>query len=88
MSLLPVLSDHDATVKTEALSFHNGASIRTDDWHLMRYKDGTEELYDMRNDPGETTNLAAEETFRAVRSRLRKRLSARLNHLAERNTQR
>ena len=27
------------------------------DWHYMRYKDGSEELYDMRADPGETTNL-------------------------------
>ena len=33
-------------------------SIRTEHWRYIRYEDGSEELYDHRNDPNEWTNLA------------------------------
>lgn len=32
--------------------------MRTDHWRYIRYADGSEELYDHRNDPYEWTNLA------------------------------
>jgi iduronate 2-sulfatase len=69
-SLLPVLRDHQATVKAAALSFNNGFSLRTPNWHYMRYRDKTAELYDMRSDPNEFTNLANRSTHRAERERL------------------
>ena len=56
-SLLPLLNKTRQQVKLGALSFHNGYSLRTPMWHYMRYNDGTRELYDMKNDPGEFTNL-------------------------------
>ena len=56
-SLLPLLNKTRQQVKPGALSFHNGYSLRTPMWHYMRYNDGTRELYDMKNDLGEFTNL-------------------------------
>lgn len=87
-SLLPILADSNAVVKTEALSFRSGTSMRTDDWHFMRYQDDTEELYDMRNDPSQLNNLASDPQHAAVLAELRQRLADRLRHLDERNTQR
>ena len=58
VSLLPILKDPTGTVKEGALSFAKGHSWRTKDWAYMRYTDGTEELYDMKDDPEQFTNLA------------------------------
>ncbi|WP_372897501.1 sulfatase/phosphatase domain-containing protein, partial [Stieleria sp.] len=71
-----------------ALSFQNGTSIRTDRWHMMRYNDDSEELYDMHNDPGETTNLANQSQYAEVLKGLRERLRERTDHFTERKTQR
>ena len=57
-SLVPILKDHSATLKEGALSFNNGTGWRTKDWAFLRYTDGSEELYDMRTDPRQITNLA------------------------------
>ena len=57
-SLVPILKDHSATLKKGALSFNNGTGWRTKDWAFLRYTDGSEELYDMRTDPRQITNLA------------------------------
>ena len=35
------------------------ASVRDERWYFIRYKDGTEEFYDMSRDPLQWTNLAA-----------------------------
>ena len=75
-SLLPVLQDTSATIKESALSFtKGGTSLRTSRWAYMRYKDGTEELYDMRRDPEQFTNLASA----AEHADTLKKLSAELN---------
>jgi iduronate 2-sulfatase len=58
-SLLPILSDPAARVKESALSIHgSGVSMRIVRWTYTRYKDGSEELYDMEKDPGQFRNLA------------------------------
>ncbi len=58
-SLLPILNDPSATVRAASISHDKGKSgLRTADWAYMRYKDGSEELYDMNSDPGQFTNLA------------------------------
>ncbi|MDA7915162.1 sulfatase [Rhodopirellula sp.] len=57
-SLVPLLNKSSNQIKSGALSFHNGFSLRTPEWHYMRYTDGSRELYDMNADPGEFTNLA------------------------------
>ncbi len=59
-SLVPILKDPDAVVKRNALSFvARGTSLRSPGWAYTRYADGSEELYDMKADPGQFTNLAA-----------------------------
>ncbi|MEC9002834.1 MAG: sulfatase [Planctomycetota bacterium] len=57
-SLVPVLKDPQATVKTGALSFNKGFSLRQSNWHYMRYNDKTRELYDMKQDPNQFHNRA------------------------------
>ena len=59
ISLMPILSDPAARVKESALSIHgSGVSMRIAGWTYTRYKDGSEELYDMEKDPGQLSNLA------------------------------
>ena len=60
-SLLPQLTDANAPREWPAITTHNhdNHSIRTTNWRYIRYADGSEELYDMQNDPEEWTNLAA-----------------------------
>lgn len=77
-SLLPVLRDHQAVIKPGALSFNKGYSLRSPDWHYMRYNDGTEELYDMSEDPHEFNNLAAGDQHGDVAKKMHALLRERL----------
>jgi choline-sulfatase len=60
-SLLPQLKRPGTKRAWPAITTHNPGnhSVRTNDWRYIRYADGSEELYDRRNDPNEWTNLAA-----------------------------
>ncbi len=42
------------------------ASVRSQDWRYIRYKDGSEELYDRKNDPHEWHNLAADPQYSSI----------------------
>ena len=48
------------------------ASVRDERWYFIRYRDGTEEFYDMERDPIQWTNLAASKDpeIRSQKSRL------------------
>jgi uncharacterized sulfatase len=50
--------------------------IRTDDWKLVRhyFNDGADELYNLRNDPGETRNLFKDPGLGRIRASLQKKL--------------
>lgn len=61
-SLVPQLKDANAPRSFPAITTHNQGnhSIRTEQWRYIRYADGSEELYDMKADPNEWTNLASD----------------------------
>jgi choline-sulfatase len=68
LSLVPQLKDSAAPRDRPAITSHNQGNhgIRSDRWRYIRYADGSEELYDMQNDPNEWTNLAANPKYAAV----------------------
>ncbi len=61
ISLTPQLKDATTKRGRPAITSHNQGNhgIRSERWRYIRYADGSEELYDMVNDPNEWTNLAA-----------------------------
>jgi len=77
-SLLPILKDHTARTKDGAISFAKGTSWRTKDWAYIQYANNASELYNMRNDPGQFTNLADDPKYSATRNQLSQQLTERL----------
>ena len=61
-SLAPQLADPQAPREWPAITTHNhdNHGIRTENWRYIHYADGSEELYDMVNDPNEWNNLAGD----------------------------
>jgi arylsulfatase A-like enzyme len=73
--------DWDNTVFFE---FENTRAIRTVQWkHIYRFPDGPDELYDLKNDPGERKNLAGQAAHADVQKELRKRLDAFFDRYAD-----
>jgi choline-sulfatase len=69
-SLVPQLRDASAVRRWPAITTHNRGNhaVRSEHWRYIRYGDGTEELYNHRDDPLEWTNLAKETPFAAVKA--------------------
>jgi len=67
-SLMPQLRKDTAARKWPAITTHNhdNHGVRSKDWRYIRYADGSEELYDMRNDPNEWDNLADDPSCSSV----------------------
>ncbi len=63
LSLRPLIEAPDAAWDRPALVtyLHGNHALRTERWSYIRYKDGSEELYDRRQDPHEWVNLASSE---------------------------
>ena len=74
ISLVPQLNDPNAARKHPAItsSYFGNHSIRTRDWRLISYEDGSKELYDHRTDPDEFVNLAKDPKSQSVIKRLAK----------------
>jgi arylsulfatase A-like enzyme len=68
-SLVPLLKDANAPRPWPAITTHNRGnhSVRSERWRYIRYADGTEELYDHRNDPHEWKNLAFDPRLNEVK---------------------
>lgn len=63
----------------------NVRALRTDEWKYIRYPHGDgspdkhmAELYHLKTDPGETTNLIGDEKYKATVARLRRELDQRI----------
>jgi len=71
-SLLPLIADPEAkwsevVVATIGRGTH---SVSTDRWRYIRYFDGSEEMYDLRNDPREWFNVVNKADHEPVKRRL------------------
>lgn len=67
-SLAAQLRDANSPREWPAITTHNhdNHGVRSEHWRYIRYADGSEELYDLRRDPNEWRNLAADPQFAAV----------------------
>ena len=65
---MPFIEDTSATKEEPVLiSWQYGNfAVRSENWRYIRYRDGSEELYDHRTDPGEHINLAGAPECRAI----------------------
>jgi arylsulfatase A-like enzyme len=77
-SIVPLLRDpNQKTDRAIVTTFDPGnTSLRTDRWRFIRYVDGSEELYDLENDPNEWNNLAASAEHQKMKDQLSERLAA------------
>jgi len=71
-SLMPLLRNPKAAWERPALTTHgrNNHSIRSERWRYIRYKDGTEELYDRDKDEMEWDNLAMKPEYDGVKKEM------------------
>lgn len=67
-SLRPQLEDASAPREWPAITTHNAGNhgVRSEKWRYVVYADGSEELYDMENDPQEYENLAGDPQYAEV----------------------
>ena len=70
----PTLKRGSPVVSTWQYKNH---AVRSADFRYIRYRDGSEELYDHRVDPGEHHNLAQDPGFQSVKKRLSKAIPKR-----------
>ncbi len=69
-SLKPQLENANAHREWPAITTHNhdNHGVRSEHWRYIRYADGSEELYDMRKDPNEWTNLADDASYDGIKA--------------------
>lgn len=74
--LAPLLADPQATWSHGAVTTQGSRNhaIRTERFRFIRYADGSEELYDHRDDPGEHINLVGKPEVYPIQAKLRRRL--------------
>lgn len=75
-SLVPLLRDTEQKTERVVLtSFDPGnVSLRSDHWRYIRYRDGSEELYDLTRDPNEWNNLSGVDQYQSLLARLRRKI--------------
>lgn len=64
-SLIALLKNKDAEREWPAITTNNygNHTIRSENWRYIQYADGSEELYDLKNDPNEWNNLINEQAY-------------------------
>ena len=79
-SLVPIIQNAREKIKESAMSYTSrGTLIRTKEWAFMKYKDGSEELYDMIKDSKQFVNLASSPKHRKILADLRRQYRVKLN---------
>jgi len=76
-SLVPLLRSPASSTDRGVVTLFDldNVSLRTEQWRLIRYADGSEELYDLIQDPHERHNLAVSADHAKTRTMLRDRLN-------------
>jgi arylsulfatase A-like enzyme len=79
VSLVPLFKNPAAPWDRAVVStwLPNNHVVIKDHWRYIRYKEGTEELYDLRADPDEFTNLATDPKFAETKAALARWLPSR-----------
>lgn len=74
VTMQPLLKDPAAPWDRPAVTTYQRGnhSVRSEKWRYIRYKDGTEELYDEEDDPLEWTNLASRPGYEGTKAELGK----------------
>ena len=67
-SLVPLLHDPDRKWDKPVLNswYYKNLAVRSENFRYIHYRDGSEELYDHRNDPGEHFNLAEDPEYAEI----------------------
>lgn len=82
-SLVALLKNPQAKFRNTTLTmFDEGnASLRSSRYRYIRYKDASEELYDLTNDPNEWTNVAGSNAMKGTIAMMRNALGEHLSSL-------
>lgn len=72
VSLKPLMTDPAASWPHLALTTHgkDNHAVRSETHRYIRYRDGSEELYDLRSDPNEWTNIANDPAHVVLKTQL------------------
>jgi len=72
ISLKPILENPDSLQLRPIISTYDygSYSVRYDHWHYIQYIDDSEELYNLKEDPEEWHNLAAEKDHKKIKTQL------------------
>ena len=67
-SLVPLLENADMDWDKPVVSnwYYKNYSVRSNNWHYISYRDGSEELYNHKIDPAENTNLANDPEYSEI----------------------
>ena len=84
-SLRPLIDNPTAKWEHPALSFYGvgNIAVRDERFRLIQYEDGSQELYDILNDPDEWHNLATRKDKKDVIKQLQKHIPEKWNPLSE-----
>lgn len=67
-SIVPIIEQPETPRSKPVLSnwYYRNHAVRSNDWRYIHYRDGTEELYNHKSDPGEHINLASNSEYANV----------------------
>ena len=79
-SLRPLIEDPGTWSEKPSITYYINGSIgmRSEKWRYIRYYDGTEELYDSREDPDEWKNLAGKAEYKNVIEDFQKQIPSKI----------